>query len=44
LKSIRAVVPLQFVEELADRADVRFIRPAVEMTTNAGPVTIIVEM
>ena len=38
LKSIRALISPQLAEGLAGRADVRFVRPAVEATTNVGSV------
>lgn len=39
LKAVRALVSPLLAEELAGRDDVRFVRPAVEATTNAGSVT-----
>lgn len=37
-RAIRARLPLAALEALAERNDVRFIRPAVECRTNAGPL------
>lgn len=39
LKAIRALVSPVLAEELGGRAEVRFIRPAAEATTNIGNVT-----
>lgn len=36
--SIRAIIPLERIEPLATRSDIKFIRPAVGATTNTGTV------
>jgi len=38
-QAVRATVPLELVLRLAERPDVRNVRPADEATTHAGPVT-----